>query len=239
MHLFYKPDLEINDPTHVGWEFTLDGEEARHGIKVLRLQISDKVQVTDGKGHTITAEITSIDKRSCNLLSLEIEKEEHRDFHLHIAIAPTKNAARMEWFLEKSTEMGIEEITPLLCHRSVRDKLNMARSEKVLISALKQSLNTWCPQLNEPIRFKDFIQKTPLAKKYIGFYEGVQQSFLKDVYEKGEDVIILIGPEGDFTEEEVALAKEQGFETVSLGNTRLRTETAAIASCFTINLLNQ
>jgi 16S rRNA (uracil1498-N3)-methyltransferase len=238
MHLFYKPDLKV-DQGQVGWKFILDGDEARHGIKVMRLQVSDKLRVTDGKGHMITAEVVEMDKRTCTLLVLEVEYKEERPFHLHIALAPTKNSARFEWFLEKATEMGIEEITPVICKRSVRNKLNMARSEKVVISAVKQSLNSYCPQLNEPITFKEFVSKTPLVEKYIAYYESVNQQFLRDAYLKGKDVVILVGPEGDFTDEEVAMAKENGFRSVSLGNTRLRTETAALASCFTINLMNQ
>lgn len=238
MNLFYKPDLEIEN-TKGGWDFTLFGEEARHCLKVLRLTTGDRIHLTDGKGHLLVTEIIETDKKSCKLLVMEVKNETNRNLHLHIAIAPPKNTARLEWFLEKATEMGIEEITPILCERSVRDKLNIELARRIVTSAMKQSLKTWHPQVNEVVAFEAFLEKSPLAQKFIAFYEDHEQLLLKDAYQKDRDVVVIIGPEGDFTDKEIALAKEYGFETVSLGNTRLRTETAALASCFTVNLINQ
>jgi 16S rRNA (uracil1498-N3)-methyltransferase len=161
-----------------------------------------------------------------------------RPFSLHLAVAPTKNIDRFEWFLEKATEIGITEITPVICEHSERTNLRTDRLLKVLISAMKQSLNLHLPVLNEPVRFSDFLKKDFSGQKFIGYVEEKQEILLKERYQKGSDCVILIGPEGDFSKEEIEKAKQNGFETISLGNSRLRTETAAIVATMTINLLN-
>jgi len=156
---------------------------------------------------------------------------------LHIAIAPTKNIDRIEWFLEKATEIGIDEITPLICIHSERRTVNAERLNKVIIAAMKQSLKAYLPKLNKETKIEEFIRQQTTSSKFIGYCSGDTQK-LKDMYKSGNDAVILIGPEGDFSEGEVMKAKENGFIPINLGNSRYRTETAALVACHTINLMN-
>lgn len=238
MFLFYKYDLMIAS-NEGGWDFVLDGQEAKHIINVLRMNISDKIKVTNGRGYFVDAEIVSTTKKECKLLALNVEKVKQKDYHLHIAVAPTKNISRFEWFLEKAVEMGIDEITPLVCRNSIRKTFKIDRAERVIISAMKQSFKAWKPILNELTDYDYFIEKNQLSQKFIAHYEGVEQEKLIKAAEKGNDTLVLIGPEGDFDPKEVELAKENNFKSVSLSDSRLRTETAALAANFAINLLNQ
>lgn len=233
MHLFYTPDL-------AGDSYKLNEVESRHCTKVLRLTSGDTIHLTDGKGGLYKASITDASGKQCDVSIIE-KKTEYgkRNFFLHIAVAPTKNIDRMEWFLEKATEIGIDEITPLLCKRSERDIVKTERLNKVITSAVKQSLKTYYPKLNEITRLKDLLNMPFDGKKYIAHCEETTRIPLKNAVSKSDNVMILVGPEGDFTNEEIVLAVSKGFEPISLGNSRLRTETAALVACHTINLINE
>jgi len=233
MLLFYVPNIS-------GAEVVLDETESKHAIRVLRLQNGNRVQVIDGKGGFYEAEITDANPKKCRLSivnsTLEFGK---KDFHLHIAIAPTKNIERFEWFLEKATEIGIDEITPLLTSHSERKTINPDRLEKILISAMKQSLKAYLPKLNSLTTLKELIINNKTENKYIAYCDEIQKTHLKDLVISGKNTLILIGPEGDFSAEEVKLAIGKGFSVVSLGNSRLRTETAGIVACHIVNLANE
>lgn len=232
MHVFYTPDIQN--------KAELPEEEAQHCVRVLRLTTGDEITLTDGKGYYYKAEISAAsNKRCCINIKEKTFQEPLWGNHVHIAMAPTKNMDRIEWFAEKATEIGIDELTFLNCRFSERKVVKTERIEKILISAIKQSLKARLPQLNEMTDFSKFIKQDFKGQKLIAHcYEG-EKVLLKDMVTKGEDVTILIGPEGDFSEEEVALALKQGFKPISLGNSRLRTETAALVACHTIHLLNQ
>ena len=233
MQLFYVPNLS-NDQGH------LPQDESRHAVKVLRLQIGDKIHLIDGKGGFFEAEITVPNPKACSIKILQqLEDPGKKEFKLHIAIAPTKNNDRMEWFLEKATEIGINRVTPLLCDRSERKIIKNERLERILVSAMKQSYKATLPHLDELERFEKFVSEIEIQQKYIAHCNTNDLPLLKSLYTKNEDVLILIGPEGDFTEKEVELAKHNGFKEISLGKSRLRTETAATVACHTINLINE
>lgn len=237
MILFYTTHIEKNTAY-------LPEEEARHCVQVLRKKIGDSLYFVDGKGGYYEGQITETGKKRC---IIEIEKHlphfQQRHHRLHIAIAPTKNINRLEWFLEKSTEIGIDTITPILCQRSERKKVRLDRLEKILVSAMKQSVKAYLPQLQPLVRFKEWIKSLNLpspTQKFIAHCDAAFEKLpLKDNYEVGKDVCILIGPEGDFSPEEIQLVMQHGFSGVSLGQSRLRTETAGIVACHTINLLNE
>jgi 16S rRNA (uracil1498-N3)-methyltransferase len=233
MQLFYVPNIS-------GTEIILDETESKHAIRVLRLQKGDQIQVVDGKGGFYLAEIADANPKKCRLTivnsALDFGK---RNFHLHIAIAPTKNIDRFEWFLEKATEIGIDEITPLLTSHSERKTINAERLEKILVSAMKQSLKAYLPQLHELTTFKELIINNKTENKFIAYCDEIQKIHLKDLATKGNNTLILIGPEGDFSPEEIKLAIENGFKVVSLGESRLRTETAGIVACHIVNLANE
>jgi 16S rRNA (uracil1498-N3)-methyltransferase len=232
MQLFY-----VN--THNGDTCFLDPDESQHCIRVLRQKKGDRILLTDGKGNLFEGEITDDHPRKCMVHILNVRHDEgKKEFRLHMAIAPTKNINRFEWFLEKATEIGIDDITPLFCEHSERKTLSAGRLEKILISAMKQSLKTYLPILNTPVTFDALIKADASAQKFIAFYDECNPQ-LKDVYIKGGGALILIGPEGDFSEKEILVAREHGFITVNLGNSRLRTETAGIVACHTINFLNE
>jgi len=231
MQLFYTENIENNVAT-------LTQEESLHCIKVLRKQEGDAITVVDGKGGWYEGTILSGSKKKC---TISIQKREtaykKRAFHLHIAIAPTHQIARYEWFLEKATELGIDEITPILCFHSERRKVRTDRHQKIILSAMKQSMKAYLPKLNEPIKFEQFIKnQTNNGLKFIAWCDYENNVHLKEKYKAGQDVCILIGPEGDFSEQEVELALENRFEAVGLGEARLRTETAGVAACVVVNL---
>lgn len=232
MHVFYTPDIQKSNE--------LPEEEAQHCTRVLRLGIGDEITLTDGKGNFYKAEITVATNKRCFVTIKEtIFQEPLWPCHLHIAMAPTKNMDRNEWFAEKATEIGFDELTFLNCRFSERKVIKTERIEKILVSAIKQSLKARLPKLNEMIEFDPFIRQEFKGQKFIAHcYEG-EKPLLKNVLKPGKDALVLIGPEGDFSEEEVKKAIEQGFVPISLGKSRLRTETAALVACHTLNLQNQ
>ncbi len=233
MHLFYTPDL-ISDC------YILNKEESQHCIKVLRLQLGDKIFLTDGIGNLYQCKITIADPKHCEVQVQEVFKEyEKRNYKLHIAIAPTKNMARLEWFLEKATEIGIDEITPIICEHSVRAELRLDRLEKIISSAVKQSLKAYHPVLHEPVKLKDFLKQNFSSKKLIAYCDGAERISIKNAFQKGDDVLVVIGPEGDFSAKEVELALEQKFTPITMGQSRLRTETAALTACQSVYFINE
>ena len=219
-------------------EFILPSEESKHITKVLRKKEGDKINFTDGKGNLIIAEITTSDIRKTRVKVIEkIEKEKQHNYYLHIAISPTKNIDRFEWFLEKSCEIGIDEITPIICERSERKIVKTERCNKILLSAMKQSLKYHLPKLNEGTSFKDFIKQDFEGSKYIAHCDKGEKTELRKE-KKGNRILILIGPEGDFYLTEIEKSIQHNFNPISLGNSRLRTETAAIVAVHTINIKN-
>ena len=218
----------------------LPEEEAGHCIRVLRLTEGDEILVTDGKGTFYKAAISRAHHKHCEVSILESWQQPALwNFRLHIAVAPTKNMDRMEWFAEKATEIGIDAITCLNCRFSERREIKPARLEKILISAMKQSQKATLPQLEGMTDFKSFVSQPFDGRKFIAHCEDGDKTLLKQTYRPGENVLVLIGPEGDFSPEEIELALKKGFEPISLGDSRLRTETAALVACHTIHVLNQ
>jgi 16S rRNA (uracil1498-N3)-methyltransferase len=242
MELFYSDQRGAN-------KIILDQEESHHCMKVLRHRTGDELIVTDGRGKLFRATLISDDKKECELDILEVIREEKESSpRIHIAIAPTKNADRFEMFIEKATEIGVNLITPIICHRSERDRIKADRLKKILVSSMKQSLRLWLPRLAETVKLKDLLtgeQKVSNPEsnipdqKFICHCQAEHLPSLKSLYQVKRNVTILIGPEGDFTSEEINLAGEKGFVSVSLGNARLRTETAGIIAVHTIQLLNE
>lgn len=234
MHLFYTPDITENT-------YTLSEEESKHCVRVLRMNNGDEIELMDGKGSIYKAEIIDNNPKRCTVKIVNTIKTEQRKFQLHIAIAPTKSIDRTEWFLEKATEIGVDELSLLSCQNSERTVIKAERLNKVLISAIKQSKNAYLPQLNELVDFNKFISTTQHFKgqKFIAHCYSNDLTHLKSKYSALENVLILIGPEGDFSLEEVKLAESNGFTSVSLGKNRLRTETAALYACNTINVINE
>ena len=236
MNLFYATDI---DGMILPAEIILSEEESYHCIRVMRMSIQDPISITDGKGNIYQAAITDGHPKKCRVTILRQEKHiPGRPYKVHLAVAPTKNIERFEWFLEKATEIGIDEITPLLCEHSERTTLRKERLEKILVSAMKQSQNLYLPVLNEMCRFNDFVKQQKAEQKFIAYVTERQDSLLKNCYRPGNDCTILVGPEGDFSRTEVENALKNGYTIVSLGNSRLRTETAAIVATHTIKLLN-
>lgn len=234
MQLFYNPHLNETLTS-----FVFDKEESKHIIKVLRKKESDILHVTNGLGFLFTTEITIASDTKCTVKIVSFEKQEAPKFHLHLAVAPTKMNERYEWFLEKATEIGIHEITPIICEHSERKVIKIDRFQKILESAMKQSLHYYLPKLNEPITFKDFIKTQNSGQLFIAHCEEVEKKSLKNELKTNGDVTILIGPEGDFSVKEIQLAIVANFIPVSLGTTRLRTETAAIVACHSVVLINE
>lgn len=229
--LFYCPKIE-NGFAH------LDEEESRHLLSVLRRKVGDRLQLTDGQGFFYEAELAEAGKRhaSARIISKKMSPPE-RPARLHIAMAPTKQIERFEWFLEKAVEIGVDEITPLLCQRSERDTIRADRLEKILVSAMKQSLRARLPKLNELTRFQRFITNSTENQKRIAWCSDTPLPHLKTTLSANQNTVIAIGPEGDFSPEEVTLALQNGFTEVSLGAARLRTETAGVLAVSVFNLL--
>ena len=231
MHLFYSPNIE--QPLH-----QLPEEEAKHIQRVLRLMKGDELFLTDGKGVLYGCEISLASPKKCLVRVLSTEKTPANLVQLHVAIAPTKNINRFEWFLEKATEIGIDQITPLLCAHSERKVVKSDRLNKVLIAAMKQSLKSWLPQIHQPVPFNEFIHRKFDGQKFIAYCETGKEELLKKVYLPGSSALILVGPEGDFSPVEVEQARKTGFIPVSLGTSRLRTETAGIVACTTFQFIS-
>ncbi|MFH6935025.1 16S rRNA (uracil(1498)-N(3))-methyltransferase [Flavobacterium sp. FlaQc-30] len=234
MQLFYNPDIDETTKS-----FSFDKEESKHIIKVLRKKDSDILHVTNGSGLLFETEITLASDNKCIVEVLSIKKSPEPKFRLHLAVAPTKMNDRFEWFLEKATEIGIQEITPIICDRSERKVINLERFEKIILSAMKQSNETFLPKLNDAVSFKEFIKQKNKGLQFIAHCEETDKRSLKGALKPNEDVTLLIGPEGDFSDKEIALALENNFQPVTLGNTRLRTETAAVVACHSVVFFNE
>ena len=234
MQLFYNPN--IDETTEY---FSFDKEESKHIIKVLRKKDTDILFVTNGSGLLFKTEITLASDNKCTVKILSFEKAEPSKFHLHLAVAPTKMNDRFEWFLEKATEIGIHEITPIICDRSERKVVNNDRFDKILLTAMKQSNVLFLPKLNNATTLKEFLKRKNEGLQLIAHCEETEKKSLKSILKPNENVTLLIGPEGDFSEKEIALALENKYIPVSLGNTRLRTETAAIVACHSVVFVNE
>jgi 16S rRNA (uracil1498-N3)-methyltransferase len=234
MQLFYAPD--INEDVYY-----LSEEETFHCTRVLRLKAGNSIHLTDGMGKLFTAVIENTDRKGAMLKIVQATSDfGKKNFRLHIAIAPTKNIDRFEWFLEKATEIGIDEITPLICENSERVIIKPERLEKIIISAMKQSLKTFKPSIHPIVRINQFIeQNIDGLQNYIATCDGDNRQLLKNICQPEKKTMVLVGPEGDFSSDEVHLALKAGFVPVSLGTSRLRTETAGIVACHTINLINE
>ncbi len=232
MQLFYVPQLA----SHI----QLSEEESKHAVRVLRLQQGDVVQLVDGKGTFCDAKVLDNHPKRCLLeVVKQQEKFGQRNFELHLAVAPTKNIDRFEYFLEKATEIGMDAITPLLCQRSERKVVKPERLNKIIVAAMKQSVKAYLPTLKEMTSFNHFVQQDFDGQKFIAHCIEEERHALKEAYIPATNALVLIGPEGDFSPEEIEMAIAHSFQPISLGNSRLRTETAALVACHTINLLNE
>lgn len=232
MAIFYAPEIEKT--------LQLPEEESQHVVKVLRMKEGDKIEIIDGQGTFYEAEITLAHHKRCGVKLLSAVKEYgKRDFRIHIAIAPTKNIERLEWFAEKVTEIGVDEITPIICDHSERKVVKHDRLEKILISAAKQSKKAYIPKLNEQTELKQFLKEKREGTLFIAHCYEQDKKELSKTYQSGTDATLLIGPEGDFSENEVSQALRNGYIPVSLGQSRLRTETAGVVGCHTMVLVNE
>ncbi len=234
MTLFYTPDMAAD-------RYVLSEEESKHAVRVLRLADGDTVLLTDGRGALHTARIVSASPKRCEVEVVEtLTDYGKRPYALTMAVAPTKNSDRFEWFLEKATEIGIDQIIPIECERSERRTCKTERGNKVIESAMKQSLKAFHPRLDELTRLTDVLGMPFSGGKFIAHCEaGADRRLLRDRVKRGGDTLILIGPEGDFSPTEIEAARKAGFIEVSLGTSRLRTETAALAACHTVALMNE
>ena len=203
---------------------------------MLRLTEGDKIELTDGKGNFHVAQLTTDTKKGAFKI-LESKSVAKKKFSIHLAVAPTKNSDRVEWMVEKCTEIGIDKITFLLCHKSERKSINLERIQKVAISALKQSHQAWLPEITGMVRFNDFVSRSTEAQKFTAYVDLQNQTHLKQVAKPTDEILVLIGPEGDFSKEELDIATSNNFIKVSLGENRLRTETAVVVSCSILNSL--
>ena len=229
MHLFYQPKISLG---------YLPEDESRHAVKVLRLAPGDEIEITDGIGSLYKAHVKQSDPRQCTFSITQVLTTLPRNYSIHLAIAPTKNADRMEWMVEKCVEIGIEAISFVQCKTSERKSINLERLEKIAISAMKQSLQTSLSSLNEMIPFERFIHGRNEKQRFIAHVDENNKDHLVNVATAHSQYLVLIGPEGDFTMEELRLADKEGFIKVSLGSNRLRTETAGLAATMTLNILN-
>ena len=233
MNLFYLPEFEQ------GNSYQLSDEESRHLIKVLRGKDGDTVHLTDGKGNLALARLNVDSKRSVKVDIVTIERIERPAPGLTIAISPVKSPARWEWFLEKSTELGVAYIQPIICERTEKHNFKGERVEKIILAAMKQSNRFYLPQINQPIPFSQYLQNEFNGQKFIAHCDEGKKINLYDNVKQGLDISFLIGPEGDFTENEIMQSIAVGYQPVSLGKYRLRTETAGIVVCQTFNFVNR
>lgn len=233
MNIFYEPNIK---QTHL-----LNEEESRHAIRVLRLTVGSKIYVVDGNGGFYCCEIKVAHEKKCEVRILEEQQNyERQDFYIHLIIAPTKNMDRIEWMIEKCVEMGIHEISFIQSRYSERKEIKTIRVEKIAIGAMKQSLKAFLPKINEMISWKAFLQKDIAEdQKMIAHLEEGDRKLIQELATPKGNYAVMIGPEGDFTPEEIQQALAKGFKPVTLGKSRLRTETAGLAACFALNLINQ
>ena len=234
MQLFYNSD--IDDSTT---EFTFSKDESRHIVKVLRKGNGDFLRITNGKGWLFDAEIISANINKCIGIITNKILQKRRHYKLHLAVAPTKINDRYEWFLEKATEIGVDSITPIICRNSERKVIKKERYEKIVQSAMKQSLNCYLPKLNEAVAFNTFIKQEFKGDLFIAHCEESSKKSLKQELQKNSSTTILIGPEGDFSVKEIQMAIANKFIPVTLGETRLRTETAGVVACHSVAFINQ
>ena len=227
----FAPDL-----TPAAATYQLSEDESKHAVRVLRLNEGDAIDLLDGRGGLYTATVADANPKRCQLRITHHETVPPRPYFTHVAVAPTKNLDRMEWFVEKAVEIGVERISFLRCARSERRELKLERLEKIAISALKQSGQAWLPQLNELIDYAAFVASVAPETTFIAHLEAGERTALAQVASAGLGCCVLIGPEGDFTPAEINLALGRGIRPVTLGASRLRTETAALAAVFTAHL---
>ncbi len=234
MQLFYNSNIDKQTK-----EILFNKEESRHIIKVLRKKENDELQITNGLGFLFTAKIiVASDKKCLAKVTACNYKEKEWNYNLHVAIAPTKNMDRLEWFIEKATEIGIDEITPIICDNSERKIVKTDRLHKIMLSAMKQSLKFTATKINEPKKIGDFINDNKEGSLLIAHCDTGEKTVLKNFDNLSKDIIILIGPEGDFSKNEISIALQKEYFPISLGNSRLRTETAALVAVHTIHLLH-
>lgn len=234
MQLFYTPDITENYP-----DFTFPREESKHIVRVLRKKEGDILNITNGNGWLFKAEIEVANPNKCKARVVSKELQPRRRYQLHMVVAPTKMNDRYEWFLEKATEIGVDSITPIICDNSERKTIKVDRFNKIIQSAMKQSLQCYLPKLNDPKSFKEFMSATITGQKFIAHCEESERNYLKTVLTEPQEITILIGPEGDFSVKEIKMAMSNDFIPVTLGRSRLRTETAAIVACHSIAFLNE
>lgn len=233
MQLFYNPEIDKNTN-----QFTFDSSESRHIAKVLRRKIGDELNITNGKGLFFKAIITDDSPKRC-MVEIKSSKTVYPKKHwLHMVVAPTKMNDRYEWFLEKATEIGVNEITPVICDRSERKSIKIERCQKVVQSAMKQSYQAYLPKLNPAVSFDEFMEADMQGLLFIAHCEDNERYELKRKIAPDQPITILIGPEGDFSPNEIKIAMNKGFLPVSMGQNRLRTETAAIVACSMVNMVN-
>jgi len=234
MQLFYNATIHNNST-----EIIFDKIESRHIVRVLRKKEEDILYITNGKGLLFNASITIASDKKCiaKIVSTE-EKLKTWNYYLHVAIAPTKNNDRLEWFLEKATEIGIDEITPIICQNSERKVIKVERLEKIIQSAMKQSLKFTLPKLNSSVKYKDFMKQS-LENCFIAHCEKGEKKGIKEIVNNTTNFTFLIGPEGDFSSEEIQMAMSQKVTPITLGESRLRTETAGIVAVQNISFLHQ
>jgi len=231
LNLFYQPLLPEG-------KFYLDSLESKHCTKVLRKKNGDYIQITDGRGLLYNAVITRADIHQCSFEVQEKLAESPRGFRIHIGISPIKNTDRLEWFVEKAVELGVDEITLIECHHTERSHVKPERLDKLAISAMKQSLKWTLPIISGPEKLSEFIKRSTASSKFIAYVDAENPNHLIHMAAPRSNYLILIGPEGDFSKDEVSLALENNFNPVSLGTSRLRTETAGLAACHILNLVN-
>ncbi|MBU3682203.1 MAG: 16S rRNA (uracil(1498)-N(3))-methyltransferase [Flavobacterium sp.] len=234
MQLFYDATLSATDTV-----FSFDKEESKHIVKVLRKKDGDILFVTNGLGYLFTTQITLASEKNCTVQITDVELQKPLAYQLHLAVAPTKMNDRFEWFLEKATEIGLSEITPILCDHAERKHINLDRFEKVMVSAMKQSNQCYLPKIHPLTPFTAFVKEVRAGQIFVAHCEETERYSLKSKLNLNQQTTILIGPEGDFSSAEIQLALAQNYQPVTLGNTRLRTETAALAACHSVSFIHQ
>jgi len=235
MNLFYHPNSKPEDT-----QIVFEKEESRHITKVLRKSEGDLLHITNGRGYIFSATLVTVGPKQSLATINEVGKQEPLPYRLHMAVAPTKNNDRFEWFLEKATEIGIETITPIICDRSERKIIKPERFERIIESAMKQSLKAYKPTLEAAVSFSELISQNKGVSgiKCIAHCSDVPKELFKNIIQPQQDLLILIGPEGDFSNKEIQIANENGYVGVSLGPSRLRTETAAVTACHSVSFMN-
>ena len=235
MQLFYTPEISLP-------RYTLPEEESKHCVRVLRMTVGDELHLTDGKGNMYRCKVVSDNVKRCEVEVVETWPEyERMSYGLTMCVAPTKNIDRFEWFLEKATEIGISEVYPLECDHSERRQIKLEREEKVITAAVKQSLKAYHPVLHDLTSVRDIIAMDFEGEKYIAHCDSSfgERPYLGNLVKKGANTLILIGPEGDFSKEEINFALQNGFKAISLGRERLRTETAAVVATTVVATINK